>query len=862
MQQQKTIRARGRESEGSQSAVESKRSVQPPPNPLLKLQRTIGNRAVQRMVQAKSNENELAIEREGQAPFTSAFDIDAVLRSPGGALDSGTREFMEAGFGYDFSSVRVHNDTAAADSSRSIDANAYTIGQDVVFGAGKYSPGSSEGRRLIAHELTHVVQQSSSAAAAPGLSDGELAISEPSDDSEQIAESSASDIMSGGALGQAVGESPGAAAVQRDEDEGWLDKIGGAISDAGSAVASGVGSVASDVGDVAGEAWQGAKSVAGDVAGGVSDVAGDAWQGAKSVASDVAGGVSDVAGDVWQGAKSVAGGVSDVAGEAWQGVKGAAGDVADFGKEVYGQMKTDAGYVQKGVGAVGSGIDWLEGEAKSGTSWLADKAEGIPVLSQVANAGKSYVDFNVDVLGGAAKGVTGLAGGILSAAADPVDTAKGLYTMSEHIPGLGMPQKLLGGAYDLATGKSLSDVADETLNPMSDAKYWGNVGKGLLSPYAQAIAEGKPGEALGRAGVDIGSLLTGAGEAADAAKVAEVADAAKVADVADAAKVADVADASKVADVTDAGKAAGVPAEPVQVPVDPNVNPTGPTQLPPGPTELPPHPPLSPDYLENPTIPKPPKLPEEFTVPTEEVPAAPSSVAGPEETAGSVSSPPGEATSVPATSEADIDQMVREVQGGRNARVRAQSPYRDIKLDALKEEIEGGIRSPDTEMLAQDRGQNVPVEISEGETTLGEAQVNVHHKTSLAEDPTQAASEENLELLDAQGGGSAHKAGAHGNEFAKQRGGLAADPTFDENLGMSADQRRVVDSATGKNVPGLEKSPESNLTLEEQSNITARPQERSLEDILNEQSVHNSPEDELIDRIDSSSDFDDDFDND
>jgi hypothetical protein len=156
-------------------------------------------------------------------------------------------------------------------------------------------------------------------------------------------------------------------------------------------------------------------------------------------------------------------------------------------------------------------------------------------------------------------------------------------------------------------------------------------------------------------------------------------------------------------------------------------------------------------------------------------------------------------------------------------------------------------------MLAEDRGANVPVEIADGETSLGEAQVNVHHKTSLAEAPELAAKEENLELLDAQGRGSAHASGAHGNRFAEQRGGLAADPDFDENLGMSADKRRVIDSETGRIVPGLGESPEKNLTLEEEGNITARPKEQSLEDILNDQA--SSPEDGMNDRIDSSSEL-------
>lgn len=85
--------------------------------------------------------------------------VHDVLRSPGQPLDAGTRAFMEPRFRQDFSQVRVHTDARAAESARAVNALAYTVGRDVVFGTGQYAPGTSEGRRLMAHELTHVVQQ-------------------------------------------------------------------------------------------------------------------------------------------------------------------------------------------------------------------------------------------------------------------------------------------------------------------------------------------------------------------------------------------------------------------------------------------------------------------------------------------------------------------------------------------------------------------------------------------------------------------------------------------------------------------------------------------------------------------------------
>jgi hypothetical protein len=85
--------------------------------------------------------------------------VHDVLRSSGQALDAPTRAFMEPRFGRDFSRVRVHPDAAAEQSARDLNANAYTVGHHIVFGAGRLAPGTDEGRRLIAHELTHVVQQ-------------------------------------------------------------------------------------------------------------------------------------------------------------------------------------------------------------------------------------------------------------------------------------------------------------------------------------------------------------------------------------------------------------------------------------------------------------------------------------------------------------------------------------------------------------------------------------------------------------------------------------------------------------------------------------------------------------------------------
>lgn len=98
--------------------------------------------------------------------------VDHALASPSRPLDPGLRQDMGRRFGYDFSHVRVHSGADAARSARDVSANAYTVGQDVVFGEGQFSPEMKEGRWLIAHELTHVVQQSGVDGIRPGQRHG------------------------------------------------------------------------------------------------------------------------------------------------------------------------------------------------------------------------------------------------------------------------------------------------------------------------------------------------------------------------------------------------------------------------------------------------------------------------------------------------------------------------------------------------------------------------------------------------------------------------------------------------------------------------------------------------------------------
>ena len=110
----------------------------------------------------KKNGGMLMRKAEGSGGFAASPDLVSQLNATKGGglpLPEGTRSFMETAFSTDFSGVRVHTDERAAEMSQSIQAKAFTYGGDVYFNRGQYDPGSLAGKRLLAHELGHVVQQ-------------------------------------------------------------------------------------------------------------------------------------------------------------------------------------------------------------------------------------------------------------------------------------------------------------------------------------------------------------------------------------------------------------------------------------------------------------------------------------------------------------------------------------------------------------------------------------------------------------------------------------------------------------------------------------------------------------------------------
>ncbi len=113
------------------------------------------------------NEEVKTKELQGQIPQVDAGIESQINSMKGGGQPLGkeVRHFFEERFGHDFSSVRIHNTERAADVSRSINARAFTLGNNIAFSSGEYQPQSNKGKRLLGHELTHVIQQNG---AAPG----------------------------------------------------------------------------------------------------------------------------------------------------------------------------------------------------------------------------------------------------------------------------------------------------------------------------------------------------------------------------------------------------------------------------------------------------------------------------------------------------------------------------------------------------------------------------------------------------------------------------------------------------------------------------------------------------------------------
>lgn len=198
---------------------------------------------------------------------------------PGQPLDSSTRASMESRFGRDFGDVRVHTGDRAAESARSIQARAYTFNRDVVFDSGAYAPRSAEGRKLLAHELTHVVQQGRSSS-GKGL--------QRATDTTQTQQSQ----------------------QQQKKEPGFFSKIGHGIASAAGTIWHGMEAVGK-------AAWSGIKAVGH----GIATVAGAAWKGIKWLGSQFADKVTGIFERVMHWVTQLPARVARVVLDLWEGVK-------------------------------------------------------------------------------------------------------------------------------------------------------------------------------------------------------------------------------------------------------------------------------------------------------------------------------------------------------------------------------------------------------------------------------------------------------------------------------------------------------------------------------------------------------------
>jgi hypothetical protein len=175
---------------------------------LMHLQRLAGNAGV---VQMLAEEGAVAQEEQSSPVH------DVVGKGGGSPLDESIRSSMESGFGQDFGDVRVHTDGQASKSAESVGANAYTVGNDIVFRSGHFDAASPTGQRTIAHELSHVVQQRSGPVEGTEAPGG-IRLSDPSDKFERAADATADQVI-GGSTAPAAPAAGSGTAVQLEEAE-------------------------------------------------------------------------------------------------------------------------------------------------------------------------------------------------------------------------------------------------------------------------------------------------------------------------------------------------------------------------------------------------------------------------------------------------------------------------------------------------------------------------------------------------------------------------------------------------------------------------------------------------------------------
>ena len=189
------------------------------------------------------------------------------------------------------------------------------------------------------------------------------------------------------------------------------------------------------------------------------------------------------------------------------------------------QERRMSGTVQDEQKKYEKSIDWAEGAAGGFLHDAANTVKDVPVIGGIAgsaaNIGEQAIQFNA----GAMKATANMVGGLASMALNPIDTAKGLGEMGRHlpfVPGVGLPNKLVGNGIDVLTGnKTPGEAFDQAVGPKGvneDLNFWSGMAGHFLAPYGEAASKGRYAEIGGRAAVDIGSFILGLGEEGQASK--------------------------------------------------------------------------------------------------------------------------------------------------------------------------------------------------------------------------------------------------------------------------------------------------------------------------------------------------------
>lgn len=139
------------------TGAEHQAATPTPAHPILRMQRSLGNSVVRRLL---SRQVQRAVDYEEGGPLNDELSSQInSKRGSGSSLDSTVQAEMSAAMGHDFSDVSVHTDSQSDYLNKSVGAKAFTTGKDIFFSEGSYQPGSTEGKHLLAHELTHVIHQ-------------------------------------------------------------------------------------------------------------------------------------------------------------------------------------------------------------------------------------------------------------------------------------------------------------------------------------------------------------------------------------------------------------------------------------------------------------------------------------------------------------------------------------------------------------------------------------------------------------------------------------------------------------------------------------------------------------------------------